>query len=318
MTPIRVLVIDDEQPLADAIVASLEHADRTVEAVYDSREAQRMLESGGADIVISDLRFPGEGAPDGLQLLDRAMAAHPETEFIMITGYGDTKTAFEAKRWGALRFFHKPLDLELLNDLVEYLEIKLRRGDSTDLRLPDVPGTITDTEAARLQRAYLAGEEEALSILLTGYRRLAFSIATGWYGLSSEDAEDVYQSACMDFMVKISRIRSPRPFIIGTVMNLSKKNLTNRWKHGSQHSDFSEYAGAGPSADRVMAEQESQGGLQKALNFLDPQQRLLVTLLFEQEVPYKELAERMDMPIGSIGPTRQKILKRLRALMSEN
>lgn len=318
MNPIRVLVIDDEQPLADAIVASLEHADRTVEAVYDSREAQRMLEDGGADIVISDLRFPGEGAPDGLQLLDRAKAVRPETEFIMITGYGDTQTAFDAKRWGALRFFHKPLDLELLNDLVEYLEIKLRQGDAAGLHLPDVPGTITDTEAARLKRAYLAGEEDALSILLTGYRRLAFSISTGWYGLSPEDAEDVYQDACVDFMVKISRIRSPRPFIIGTIMNLSRKNLSNRWRTVSGPSDFSEYAGSGPSADRIMAENELHGILQNALDYLDPQQRQLVTLLFEEEVPYKELAERMNIPIGSIGPTRQKILKRLRALMGEN
>jgi RNA polymerase sigma factor (sigma-70 family) len=312
------LVIDDEQPLADAIVASLEHDDRTVEAVYDPWEAQRLLEDQGADIVISDLRFPGEGAPDGLQLLERAKAAHPETEFIMITGYGDTQTAFDAKRWGALRFFHKPLDLELLNDLVEYLEIKLRQGDVAALRLPDVPGTITDTEAARLQRAYLAGEEDALSILLTGYRRLAFSISTGWYGLSSEDAEDVYQSACVDFMIKISRIRNPRPFIIGTVMNLSKKSLMSRSRFASLSPDYPECPGSDPSADRVMAEQELEGALRRALDYLDPQQRQLVGLLFEEEVPYKELAERMNIPIGSIGPTRQKILKRLRALMGEN
>jgi RNA polymerase sigma factor (sigma-70 family) len=318
MSNFNVLVVDDEKPLADAITTYLQRDRRDVEAAYDIASAQKRIREEDVDIVISDLRFSEEGAMDGIGLLEWAKDRNPDVEFIMMTGYGDTPTELQARKWGALRFFHKPLDLELLGDLVAYLEQKLISGEAEDLKIPEVPGTISETKARQLQRAYLTGEENALTTLLQGYRNLVFSVAMTWYNLNPEDAEDVYQDVSIEVMVKISRIKSLRPFIVGTTMNLSKKVLLKGRRWTSLPENEHELKSLLPEADQELNERDLRQALQKALDTLDPRHRQLVDLLFVQEISYKQLAETLHIPIGSIGPTRMKILKKLKRCLNVN
>jgi RNA polymerase sigma factor (sigma-70 family) len=308
----HVLVVDDEKALADALAAYLGRECRDVEAVYDTAMAQQKILNEDVSIVISDLRFPEEGALDGIGLLEWAKERRPDLEFILMTGYGDTPTERMARKGGALRFFHKPLDLELLNDLVTFLEQKLVTGDFKGLTLPDVSGAISDAEAHTLQRAYLAGDESVLAVLLKGYRNLAFSVAMGWYHLSPEDAEDVYQNMSIEVMVKISRIKNLRPFIVGTVMNLSKSALLKGKRWAPLPDNMQALRPLLPEADREFQEQDLRKALYKALDTLEPEERIFMDLLFVQDMPYKQLARKLQIPIGSIGPTRMKILKKLK------
>ena len=74
---------------------------------------------------------------------------------------------------------------------------------------------------------------------------------------------------------------------------------------------------AAPLPDALLDDLQQQDRLHRALALLDARSRALLTLLFLQdETPsYGEIARRLQMPEGSIGPTRARCLQRLRALL---
>jgi len=74
-----------------------------------------------------------------------------------------------------------------------------------------------------------------------------------------------------------------------------------------------------PLPDALLSDLQQQDRLHRALAQLDERSRALLTLLFLQDEPlgYSEIARRMQMPEGSIGPTRARCLERLRALLAK-
>jgi len=70
------------------------------------------------------------------------------------------------------------------------------------------------------------------------------------------------------------------------------------------------------SAEQTAATQDASGRLWRAVGRLDERcQRLLRVVAFEDRPDYVRIAEDFQMPIGSIGPTRQRCLAKLRALL---
>ena len=72
-----------------------------------------------------------------------------------------------------------------------------------------------------------------------------------------------------------------------------------------------------PLPDALLDDLQQQDRLHRALALLDERSRALLTLLFLQDEPvsYSDIAQRLQMPEGSIGPTRARCLQRLRALL---
>ena len=85
--------------------------------------ALKALDERPADVMLSDVRMPGE---DGLALLRKVREKHPATVCILLTAYGTVETAVEAMKLGAQNFLTKPVNLDQL-DLV--LERALRARD---------------------------------------------------------------------------------------------------------------------------------------------------------------------------------------------
>jgi len=110
-----ILVVDDDKNTRDGLQRALQrHYDvRTAE----SADAALALLAGGTavDVMLSDLRMPGT---DGLALLRRVNAQHPQTVFILLTAYGSVETAVEAMKQGAYDFLTKPINLDHLDMLV--------------------------------------------------------------------------------------------------------------------------------------------------------------------------------------------------------
>jgi len=102
----RILVADDEPGLREFITDSLELDDHTVVPAKDGREAARLLDERGFDLVITDLKMPGL---DGLGLLRKVRAEQPEVEVIMMTAHGTVDNAVEAMKLGAFEYLQKPL-----------------------------------------------------------------------------------------------------------------------------------------------------------------------------------------------------------------
>ena len=185
------------------------------------------------------------------------------------------------------------------------------------LNIKEIGGTITDVEAKKLQEAYLTGNEDALEKLLEGYKNLIFSVGRKWYGLNKEDLEDLYQDVCMEVMVKISRIKNIRTFIIGTTMNMARKMLSKNGKYvqakESINKNILEF-----SPEKQAMKEDTQKALNKAMDILEPKMKNLVWALFVENMSYKEISEKFNIPIGSIGPTRLKIVKKLKEFLVSN
>ena len=85
---------------------SLQSISRNVEAACDGEEALQTMEQSPCDIVLLDLRMPGQ---DGMSVLRTIKQKWPESEVVIITGYPTVDSAKEAMRLGAYDYVAKPV-----------------------------------------------------------------------------------------------------------------------------------------------------------------------------------------------------------------
>ena len=107
----RILVAEDEQITLNNIVETLAEEGYQAAGVADGAEALRRIEHGTFDLLISDIKMPGR---TGLELLETIREHYPQTEVILITGYGSISAAVDAMRGGASDYVTKPFDLDEL------------------------------------------------------------------------------------------------------------------------------------------------------------------------------------------------------------
>ncbi len=103
--PIRVLVVDDDQAVREALSRTLERMDYNVEMAEDGQAGLDRLRQGGIHILLADLKMP---KLSGQELLKAAKAIAPDVEVIVITGHGTVEDAVEAMKEGAYDFITKP------------------------------------------------------------------------------------------------------------------------------------------------------------------------------------------------------------------
>lgn len=120
---LRILVLDDEPIVCKRLKPVFQKAGYEVETFNSSAEALDRLQEIDFDIVITDLKM--EGA-DGMQVLNGALEARPQTRVIIITGFATLETAKESFRKGAFDFVAKPFKLGDIVDCVRRVEHELR------------------------------------------------------------------------------------------------------------------------------------------------------------------------------------------------
>jgi two-component system, NtrC family, nitrogen regulation response regulator NtrX len=105
----RVLVVDDDTGIRDALRMILEYEGYQVLTAADGKTALSSLDSERVDAVLLDIKMPGM---DGLETLDRIAEREAAPPVLMISGHGDIATAVEATRRGAVDFLEKPPERE--------------------------------------------------------------------------------------------------------------------------------------------------------------------------------------------------------------
>src|SRR5947209_12379914 len=120
---LRVLVIDDNRSFAEAMAETLERVGYECVVATSGKEGARLIEQEDFDLILTDLRLPDL---DGLAILRKAREDLPDAEVVMITGYGDVKTAVEAIKQGAAHYLTKPPDKDELRAIVEKASERLR------------------------------------------------------------------------------------------------------------------------------------------------------------------------------------------------
>jgi len=106
----RILVVDDENGPRQALRMLLKE-EHDVVLAGDVATAQHILQTNPIDLIITDLRMPRQS---GVELLEWAKEAYPDTEVIILTGYSDLHTAMKAVEYGAFAYIEKPFDSALM------------------------------------------------------------------------------------------------------------------------------------------------------------------------------------------------------------
>ena len=164
------------------------------------------------------------------------------------------------------------------------------------------------------------GDQGAWNALVERYNGLLWSIARG-YRLSAADAADVVQATWLKLVEHLDRIEDPErlPSWLGTTVRRECLQLirrTVRQRLTSNGELLESLPDPGPTLDHALLVEERDAALWRALAELSEAcQRLLRVLMASPPPAYAEVAAALDMPVGSIGPTRQRCLGRLRDLV---
>ena len=128
----RVLVVDDEVNIREAIAKILAKQGHEVTLASDGTTALAALREGAFHVVITDLRMAGA---DGMAVLRAAKEADPSVEVILMTAYGTVESAVDAMKLGAYDYLTKPVDPTRLPFLVgKALERWLMGAENLSLR----------------------------------------------------------------------------------------------------------------------------------------------------------------------------------------
>lgn len=161
----RVLVVDDIADAVELMRRYLAAAGFQVHTATSVADAIRVAEHAAPDLVVTDLRMPGGG---GLELVRHVREHMPDTEVMLVTGYGTIEGAVEALQMGASHYIVKPYTEEELLAAVRQTLGKLRRSRTAQ------PGSGPAPAAA----GRLIGESPAMQALAGEIARAAASSAT--------------------------------------------------------------------------------------------------------------------------------------------
>ena len=115
----RVLIVDDEAVVRSGISRALQNRNMAAKTAANGEEALLLLNGHSFDLVLLDIKMEDM---DGIELLRRIRAQHPETGVIMITGYPTIDTAVHCTKLGALDYLIKPFRLDDLDAALNKLD----------------------------------------------------------------------------------------------------------------------------------------------------------------------------------------------------
>lgn len=107
----KILVIDDEKTIRDALRDILEYEGYDVDEAKDGQEGLDMVLASLYDVALCDIKMP---KMDGLDVLRKAKEEGVITQFVMVSAFGNVENAVEATKRGAFDFITKPPDLNRL------------------------------------------------------------------------------------------------------------------------------------------------------------------------------------------------------------
>lgn len=119
MTLEKILVADDDRLMRNFIAETLRRQGKEVILAADGQEAIAKLEEESFDLILSDVQMPLQ---DGLAVLKKAKALHPQALVILATAFGSVESAVEAMRLGAFHYLIKPFSPEALESALEKAE----------------------------------------------------------------------------------------------------------------------------------------------------------------------------------------------------
>ncbi len=125
MKETTVCILDDEPIVGDRLKPELEDDGYSVEVFTDSASALNRLDETCFDVFITDLKMEGV---DGMGFLEKVKEKCPDSEVIVITGYGTLESAREALIKGAYDFITKPFRIGEIRAAVKKAKKRAKRN----------------------------------------------------------------------------------------------------------------------------------------------------------------------------------------------
>ncbi len=118
----RVLLVDDDEETLTIFTTLIRRLQCHVDAVTSIEAAEKLLDAGDYDVVITDLRLTGVLGEEGLEILQYVKEKNPKTQVILVTGFGNPQLMSRAYRLGAACYFEKPVDPARLIGAIQQLK----------------------------------------------------------------------------------------------------------------------------------------------------------------------------------------------------
>jgi putative two-component system response regulator len=201
--PVSVLVVDDEEPIRNALKKFLAHQQFDVYTAGSGEEALQQLRRHKVALMLCDIRMPGTS---GIDLVPQAIDIEPDLAILMLTAVNDATSAALCMQRGAMDYLTKPIELADLGRAVQRAlkrrEVQLESRQLNQWLKEEVTTRSAELqrERTKLERISIATLEALVNALeakdpyLRGHSaRVADLSATiaNQLGLSDEDVEQV-------------------------------------------------------------------------------------------------------------------------------
>jgi RNA polymerase sigma factor (sigma-70 family) len=192
---------------------------------------------------------------------------------------------------------------------------------------------LADLDDAALLAHCRRGGQAAWAVLVRRYQRLIYTVARR-AGLDADTAADVFQFTFARLLDHLDRVEDDsrlRAWLVTTarretlrllqLAHRSAEPMRQAWDdEDGEVNPVDRIADPSPLPEALLDQLQQHDRLRRAVERLDERSRRFVQLAFLQDeaLPYSELASRLGMPEGSIGPTRSRCLAKLRALLADD
>jgi RNA polymerase sigma factor (sigma-70 family) len=282
----RVLIVDDEEAIVEGLLSLLHFEAIESKGAFDRLGAELLMADTFYSVIVADLRLHTEA--EGLELLDAIRRISPRSRVLTLTGFATFELEAEVLRRGSSKVMRKPAQAEA------------------------ILGAIADllAEVEKLAAAQATLDLEQLHL---GMRKLLHSIPRKRYGLTADEAEEVVQQAWLLFLEKRDLIRVARPWLIGTVANLCKRQIGTSMR---RRETFVSDDVLADMADSNIASSDDNIALRQALASLTEESRTLCILIAIKGYAYDEVSAMTGLPLGSIGPMYIRAKSKMRMQMA--
>jgi RNA polymerase sigma factor (sigma-70 family) len=155
------------------------------------------------------------------------------------------------------------------------------------------------------------GDADAWRVLVGRYSRLLCAIARS-YGLSGADADDVMQATWLKLVERLTVLRDPGRAGAWLAVTARRESMATLRRQGRERP----LQGHGPSVTgphHTVFGRDRAALVATALEAIPPRCRDLLELFAgPQRLSYAEISAALEIPVGSVGPTRARCLTRLR------
>ena len=238
MKQFSILIIDDEEPQLFSLKSFLSKRDYNIFISTSGEKSIDIVRNENIDIVLTDYNMPGW---DGARVLTEIKKLNPSIDVVVMTAFGTVDNAVNIMKNGAYDFLSKPIDLDVLESILD--KVKEKKLLISENRL------LKDQLQDKFRFEKIISQSSVMEKVLNTAGRVAASKSTVLLRGESGTGKELFAKA-----IHFASPRKEKPFIVVNVASLSE-NLLESELFGHEKGAFT-----GAIKDRIGRFEEADGG----------------------------------------------------------